>query len=118
MLTNPCAGAELNIDGVFSENIAMAQMVGAEGCDEYSLLKASKPSNQSILCIQEERNLWLLGLSFLAIGAFVGSTLSCFISSALLKRGYCGGRRVVHRVQSSQLPDIDTALEDSEENII
>ncbi len=115
-LTNIHAGTELNIDGIFSENVALAKEVGAEGCDGY-LLKESKPK-LGILCIEKERNLWLLGLSFLAIGAFVGATLSCFISSSMMKRGYCSGRRNTNhsRVPSGQLPEIDTGMEEDYED--
>jgi len=109
-----CGKGDLKIDGVFSENVASAQMVGAEGCE----LK-SKPK-KGILCIEEERNLWLLGLSFLAIGTFIGSVLSCFFSSALVKRGYCGGRRGAShsRGRSLQLREIDTAMDQDEGDTI
>lgn len=112
---------ELNIDGVFSENIAAAEVVAAEGCDGYTSEEESNPtvgSPNGPICVEEERSLWFLGLSFLALGVFVGSTLTCFITTALTKRGYCSdgvGNNTSHAPVSSQLPDIDTTLEMEEE---
>jgi len=114
---------ELHVDGIFSENVALAQMVGAEGCDVYSTEKKDpKVGKSGPLCIQEEKNLWFLGLSMLAVGGFVGSVLTCTISTMLQKRGMCGANSVQHaqvqRSDSDQLPEIDTALEDEENEMI
>jgi len=84
---------ELKIDGIFSENVAMAQIVGAEGCDGYTSEESSpKVGRNGPVCVEKESSLWLLGLSFLAIGTFTGSVVTCFISSYLTKRGYFGFR--------------------------
>ncbi|KAL7524647.1 hypothetical protein ACHAXR_000660, partial [Thalassiosira sp. AJA248-18] len=118
---------ELKVDGAWAEDVVTAQLVGAEGCgdDSSSSEQQSNPKvggsggdGKDFLCVQEERNLWLLGLSFLAIGTFTGSILTCFITTALVKRGYSvgGGGTPPHR--ALQLPEIDTSMEDDEENDI
>lgn len=110
---------ELKVDGIFSENIALAQMVGSEGCDEYSSSEeeaSPKVGRGGPVCVEEEKSLWFLGLAFLALGTFIGSVCTCFMSSALTKRGYCGGAdRAPHApVRSLELPEIDTAMDEDE----
>jgi len=113
---------ELHIDGIFSENVALARMIGAEGCDGYYSSEETNPKvgRNGPLCIDEESNLWLLGLAFLAIGVLAGSVLTILISSALTKRRYgcCGGASGANhtRVPTSQLqlPEIDTSMDDED----
>jgi len=109
---------ELKVDGAWAEDVVTAQLVGAEGCDGY-LSEESTPKVGSYgpLCVEKERSLWFLGLSFLAIGVFIGSIATCFISPALAKRGYggsAGGANTPGR--ALPLPEIDTAIDDDEEN--
>ena len=101
---------ELRVDGIFSENIAIAQIVGAEGCDvEEPVPDTGKPT----VCIKEERNLWLFGAAFLAIGAFFAAIVSTYVVF------YCKKERDTNR--PLPLPEIDTSLElvqDEEDEII
>jgi len=101
---------ELKIDGIFSENIAIAQIVGAEGCDaEESATVVGEPT----VCIKEERNLWLFGVAFLAIGAFLASIVSTYVTF------YCKKETDTNR--PLPLPEVDTSLElvpDEEDEII
>ncbi|KAL7471795.1 hypothetical protein ACHAXS_012117 [Conticribra weissflogii] len=90
---------DLKVDGIFTENIAAATIVGAEGCDD--AIKDDVKSQEAAewpqvgkggpVCVKEERSLWFFGLAFGAIGAFVGSVMTCYLSGLLHKRGYCGG---------------------------
>ena len=96
-------------------------MIGAEGCDGYSSDETNpKVGRNGPLCIDEESNVWLIGLAFLAIGGLTGSVLTILISSALMKRRYwcCGGASGANhtRVPTSQLqlPEIDTAMDDED----
>jgi len=90
---------DLKVDGVFTENIVAATTVGAEGCDDTvnedvkSQEAAEWPQvgKGGPVCVKEERSLWFFGLSFGAIGAFIGSIMTCYLSGLLHKRGYCGG---------------------------
>jgi len=112
---------ELNIDGIFSENVATALIVGAVGCDGYSSEGSNPKAGSGPVCFKKEKSLWHLGLAFLAIGSFAGSVLTCFMTSALTKRGYLGGANGGNHtpVRSLQLPDVDTAIEeDGEDEII
>ena len=111
---------ELKVDGAWSEDAVTAQLVAAEGCDgDLAEEPNPKVGGNEPLCVEKERSLWFLGLSFLAIGAFLGSVLTCFIATTLMKKGYYGGES--HRatpVRSLQLPEIDTAIDDEENDII
>ena len=108
---------ELKIDGVFSENVALAEIVAAEGCDGYlgSSEKVSNPKVGGVICVDEERSVWFLGLSFLALGIFTGSVLTCIVTSALTKRGYCGSSINIHTRVEQELTELDTTLEMEEE---
>ena len=91
---------ELKVDGIFSENIAIAQIVGAEGCD---VKEAAPDTGKLTVCIKEERNLWLFGVAFLAIGAFFTAIVSTYIAF------YCKKERDTNR--PLPLPEVDTSLE-------
>jgi len=105
---------ELNIDAIFSENIAMALVVGAEGCGEYLSVEKTPQVGYSSSCDQEGFG-WLLGLFFLVMGGVAGSALTHIISGTLQKRGR-GGKHML--VPSSQLPENDNATEKNEGDVI
>lgn len=99
---------ELKIDGIFSENIEIAQVVGAEGCEEPAPV-VGKPT----VCIKEERNLWLFGVAFMAIGAFLASIVSTYVTF------YC--KKETNTNRPLPLPEVDCSLElvqDEEDEII
>lgn len=108
---------DLSIDGIFTENIAIAQIVGAEGCDakDDSTTKATPTvGGEPAVCIKEERNLWLFGLALLSIGAFVGSITSAY-TAFYCKKETNGNNRplpVPTEVHTS------LELEEEEDNII
>ena len=101
---------ELKIDGIFSENIAVAQMIGAEGCDS----EGSAPVVETAtVCIKEERNLWLFGVAFLAFGAFLTAIVATYVTF------YC--KKEVDTNRPLPLPEVDTSLQleqDEEDEII
>ena len=102
---------ELGIDGIFTENIAIAQIVGAEGCDTKD--PTTPTVGEPVVCIKEERNLWLFGLALLSIGAFVGSVVTAYVSF------YCKKETSTNR--PLPLPELHMSLEmedDEEDDII
>jgi len=106
----------LNVDGVFSENVAAAEIIGARGCDDVK--EASTETKTGSICVDEEKSVWLLGLSMMALGLLAGSAMTIVISTALTKRGYCGGSggsNPNHTRVELQLPELDTTLEMEEE---
>ena len=113
---------ELKVDGIFTENIAIAQIVGNEGC-ETQLTETSKwPSvgRGGPVCVDDESNLWFFGLAFMALGTFIGSIMTCFILSCPSK-GYC--ERAIGTTRQSQpmpLPEADLSLDedDDEHNVL
>ena len=117
---------ELKVDGAWAEDVTTARIVVAEGCDnddDSSTAKESNPpqvggSSNDLLCVDKERNLWLLGLSMTAIGTFLGSILTCYVSAALTKRGYFGrSRGGAHTpVSQLQLPEIDLHMEEDDDD--
>lgn len=108
---------ELKVDGAWAEDVITAQMVGAEGCDGYSSEEsAPEVGRKGPVCVEEVRSLWLLGLSFLAVGAFAGTIFTCIISTGLTKRGYCVGAIGATQMRSSRLPQIDD--DDDDDNDI
>ena len=117
---------DLNVDGAWAEDVTTARIVVAEGCDnndDSSTAEESNPpqlggSSNDLLCVDKERNLWLLGLAMLAIGTFLRSILTCFVSAALTKRGYFGGSRGgAHTpVSQLQLPEIDLHMEEDDDD--
>jgi hypothetical protein len=108
---------ELNIDGIFTENIAIAQIVGNGGCGNYSSSKTSQwpaVGRGGPVCVEQERNLWFFGLSFMALGVFIGSVLTCFAWAAA-NRGCCEGALGSSRPQQRlPLPEVDTTIDDDE----
>lgn len=104
---------DLQIDGIFSENIEVAQIVGAEGCKSEEGEEGTPivDEGQPLVCIKQERNLWLFGLALLSIGAFVGSITSAYASF------YC--RKETH-ITNRPLPlqEVHTSLEQQEEDEI
>lgn len=105
---------ELKVDGIFSENIVTAQIVGAEGCD-HSAASAPVVEDSPAVCIKEERSLWLFGVAFLAIGAFIGALTSTYVMF------YC--KKETNSNRPLPLPEVDTSLsmelqEDEEDEII
>ena len=107
---------ELKVDGIFTENIAIAQIVGNEGCDTQQLSTTSKwpiVGKGGQVCVDEESNLWFFGLAFMALGVFVGSIITCFVWSCASK-GYFEGAIGTTRRVSLPLPEVDTSLDDDE----
>ena len=98
---------DLKIDGIFSENIAIAQIVGAEGCTD-NLEESAPVVGKHTVCIKEERNLWLFGVAFLAIGAFVGSITSAYVTF------YCK-KETDSNHRPFPLPEVDLELEEEDE---
>lgn len=105
---------ELNIDAIFSENVAMALAVGAEGCAEYSSEEAPPEVGYSPSCEPEESR-WLAGLLFLVMGGFAGSILT-FTISATHRNRRRGGKHM--RIPSQQLPEMEIATMENEGNVI
>ncbi|KAL3795894.1 hypothetical protein HJC23_002165 [Cyclotella cryptica] len=107
---------ELSIDGIFTENIAAALIVGSAGCDTPSSEASGWPlvGRGGPVCVEEERNLWFFGLSFLALGIFIGSVMTCF-AWACTNKGYCDGAiGSARRQQSLPLPEVDTSIEEED----
>ncbi|KAL9179510.1 LOW QUALITY PROTEIN: hypothetical protein ACHAXT_008800 [Thalassiosira profunda] len=107
---------EVKVDGAWAEDITTAQIVSAEGCDGYAAEekdpKMGNPNSDTV-CTEQGK---FLGLSFLAVGAFAGSVLTCIAFAALTKKGYIGGARTPPGpVRSLQLREIDTAIDHSDE---
>jgi hypothetical protein len=103
---------DLKVDGIFSENIVTAQIVGAEGCVDSEESAPTVEGNPTV-CIKEERNLWLFGIAFLAIGAFISALTSTYVAF------YC--RKETDTNRPLPLPEVDTSLEleeDEEDEII
>ena len=113
---------DLKIDGIFTENIAIAQIVGNEGCDD-TQSSSSQTSKWPIVgkggpvCVEEESNLWFFGLAFLALGTFIGSIATCFVWSCASKGHFA--RALGTTRQNSQpmpLPEIDTSMEEDDDD--
>jgi len=105
---------ELKVDGIFTENIGLAQTVAAEGCGDDSARDPSSPrikDSGKEVCMAQSRNVWFLGLSFLAIGIFVGSVATCFVSSF-------PQRKDMRSQRSMPLPELDLDEDDSENDMI
>ena len=80
--------------------------------------EASTETKTGSICVDEERSLWFLGLSMMALGLLAGSSLTIVITNALTKRGYCvggAGSNPNHTRVELQLPELDTTLEMEEE---
>ncbi|KAL7538836.1 hypothetical protein ACHAWF_006224 [Thalassiosira exigua] len=110
---------ELNVDGAWAEDIASALSVGVEGCDgKSSTAEEGKPQVGEAGPQCSERNQWLLSLSSLAIGVFIGAVASCFVATATARKGYYIGANGANPVRA--LPVADTAIEghDDENTII
>ncbi|KAL7482829.1 hypothetical protein ACHAW6_008487 [Cyclotella cf. meneghiniana] len=107
---------ELSVDAIFTENIAAALTVGSAGCSGPPSQSSEWPfiGRGGPICVEEERNLWFFGLSFLALGVFIGSVLTCF-AWACASKGYCDGAiGSVRRQQSLALPELDTSIEEDD----
>ena len=109
----------LNVDGIFTENIAIAQIVGNERCDTQSTSQTIKwpiVGKGGPVCVDEESNLWFFGLAFLALGTFIGSISACFVWSCASK-GYFQGALGTSRQNSQRmpLPEIDTSMEEDDD---
>lgn len=113
---------DLSIDGIFTENIAIAQIVGAEGCDakDDSTTKTTTPTvggGEPAVCIKEERNLcWLFGLALLSIGAFVGSITSAYTAFYCTKETNGNNRPLP--VPTEVHTSLELEEEEEEDNII
>ncbi len=103
---------DLKVDGIFTENIAIAQIVGEGGCDDYEVKSSGRGGP---VCVEKERSLWFFGMSFLALGIFVGAVSTCFVSAGI-KRGCCEGAISGRQEpRSLPLPEVDTSLDLEEE---
>lgn len=111
---------ELKVDGIFTENIAIAQIVGNEGCDAYAQQTSSENKWPLIgrggpVCVEEESNLWFFGLAFLALGTFIGSILTCFVWSCASKGYFERALGTARRDSPMPLPEVDTSLDEDDE---
>jgi hypothetical protein len=110
---------DLKVDGIFTENIAIAQIVGNEGCDTETTATTSQwpmvgRGGGGPVCVEEESNLWFFGLAFMALGTFIGSILTCFVWSCASK-GYFERALGTTRRESVPLPEVDTSLDEDDE---
>lgn len=109
---------QLQVDGIFTENIAIAQIVGNEGCDTQQTSSENKwplVGRGGPVCVEEESNLWFFGLAFLALGTFIGSILTCFVWSCASKGYFEGALGTTRRDSPMPLPEVDTSLDEDDD---
>jgi hypothetical protein len=113
---------DLKVDGIFTENIAIAQIVGNEGCDAYQSENSQWPlvGRGGPVCVEEESNLWFFGLAFMALGVFIGSILTCFVWSCASRGYFESALGSTSRRQNSRqpmpLPEVDTSMEEEDDD--
>jgi glycerophosphoryl diester phosphodiesterase len=110
---------DLKVDGIFTENIAAALIVGSQGCNTETAPTSQWPmvgrKGGGPVCVEEESNLWFFGLAFMALGAFVGSILTCFVWSCASKGYFERALGTTRNRDSVPLPEVDTSLDEEDE---